>query len=159
MSEEKKEGQATASAPEIPAKTKKLFTRDSAPRSIPISVHLPKIFPDYEPWVFPMRMKLSEDAESQRQDYFSWSLAKQSEKGHNQALNEVCDLLTALPTGFGDLVKIEGQKPGTTFRNYIEGTTDAAQRHMLDLIVGGAATLYWNSVMPREFLEKVQDRV
>ena len=146
--------------PEPPAKSqqleekkeapKKVFTRNDVKRFIEAPLVFPAIYPGYEPFVFRMRLKLSREAEERRQQYLSLSAAEVTARTSEQALDEVCDLLTELPTGFGDL-RDTGQGPGPSFRSYYETTTDPDVKEFLRLVVEGADSFYWGAVAPREF--------
>jgi hypothetical protein len=129
--------------------TKKVFTRADIKRSVPVMIHLPKVYPGYEPWEFEFRLKLSKEAEERRQEYLSLSASDMTVKISEQALDEICDLMVSLPKGFGDL-KDTGQGPGPSFRSYVE-TSDPEVRDQLYTIVEGADNLYWQSISPREF--------
>lgn len=129
--------------------SRKLFTRADVVRGVEVKVALPKLYPDYEPWAFKLRLKMTSDAEERRQVYLALNPTEQTLKETDQNLDELCDLLTALPKGFGDL-KDNGQGPGSSFRDYVE-TASAEQRPILDTIVRGAVTLYWRNTSPQEF--------
>lgn len=141
--------------PVISPKTskKKVFTRANITRSVKVSLCFPKLYPDYEPWTFEFRLKLSQEAEERRQQYLSLAASLMTVKLHEQALDEVCDLLVSLPTGFGDL-QDTGQGPGQSFRSYVE-TSTAEMKDQLLLICEGADNLYWQSISPREFRESI----
>jgi hypothetical protein len=153
--------EATGTKENVPtttAKKTKVFIRSDVKRGLKISVHLPFLFEGYEPWVFSMRIKLSEEAEERRQEYLALAPSEQTVKFPEQALDEVCDLLTGLPTGFGDL-QDNGKGPGPSFRSYVETTSDAEAKDLLYKIVIGASNLYWMQVTPREFRKQVSDNV
>jgi hypothetical protein len=128
---------------------KKVFSRSDVKRSLSVAVHLPKIYPGYEPWEFELRLKLSREAEERRQEYLSLSAADMTVKLREQALDEICDLLVALPKGFSDL-QDTGQGPGHSYRSYVE-TADPETKDILLTITEGADNLYWSSISPREF--------
>lgn len=132
---------------------KKVFTLADIKRSITVSVHLPKLYPEFDPWEFDLRLKLSKEAEDRRQEYLSLSIGEAAVKLQEQALDEICDLLVALPKGFGDLTD-NGKGPGSSFREYVNAA-GPAQKEFLYVIVEGADNLYWASVMPHEFRRKV----
>lgn len=153
MSEEKQttdEATATEEAPK-----KKAFTRATAKPHIEIAFTLPMLYPDYEPWVFKLNYSLSGEAEKRRQKYLTMAPAARVDKLFEQNLDELCDLMVALPTGFGDLTDVPGQKPGVTFMNYVKSTSDHGAKESLSRIVSGAIDLYWTASMPREFRQSV----
>lgn len=131
--------------------TKKVFSKAKVVRSVEVGVTLPKLYPDFEPWVFKLGLKLSKDAESRRQSYLSLSASDQQVKLEEQALDEICDLLLESPTGFEDLQHIAGPSAGPQFRQYVESTTDIEAKKTLLAIVDGASTLYWRTILPQEF--------
>lgn len=136
-----------------PPTPKKIWTRDRTVRSVEVGVALPTLYPDYEPWTFNLKLQLSVDAEERRQEYLSLSPSEQTIKLKEQALDEICDLLVSIPTGFGD-IKDTGRGPGESFREYVN-TADAEAKTMLLTIVEGADTLYWRAISPREFRRSV----
>ncbi|MEP6756384.1 MAG: hypothetical protein ABJA67_12845 [Chthonomonadales bacterium] len=133
--------------------SKKVFSRNEIRRSVEVAVHMPELYPGFEPWVFKFRLKLTKEAEERRQEYLSLAAAQMTLKLSEQALDEVCDLLAALPTGFSDL-KDTGQGPGHSFRSYVE-TADSEAKDLLLQIVEGADNLYWQKISPREFRRAV----
>ena len=136
--------------PKVTEQTKKTFTRNDIKRHIELAIVFPKIYPDYEPWGFKFRLKLSAQAEERRQEYLSFAAADQTTKQTEQALDEVCDLLVALPTGFGDL-QDTGLGPGHSFRSYVETATDTDMKDFLAMVVEAADSAYWGAIQPREF--------
>lgn len=134
-------------------KPKKVFTRSDIKKTVKVGVILPKIYPDYEPWEFDFRLKLSKDAEERRQEYLSLSPAEITSRSGEQTLDEVCDLLVSLPKGFDDL-QDTGNGPGHSWRNYIE-TAPPDAKELLMTITEGANTLYWQAIAPREFRPQV----
>jgi hypothetical protein len=143
---------ATEEVQDKPAnkKAKKVFNRNDIKKTVDFKVNLPKLYPDYEPWGFSMRLKLSREAEEKRQEFLSLSAVEQSAKASEEALLEVCDLLVALPTGFEDL-QDTGNGPGDSWRNYVNTAPTVESRELLLAITEGADNLYWNSISPREF--------
>lgn len=139
-----------------PAKKKLLFTRDKIRKTIQVGVVFPKLYPDYEPFGFQFRLKLSGEAEERKQEFVSLSAIEQTAKYDKQVLDEVCDLLTELPTGFGDL-KYDGKSAGSSFRTYVETCEDPEGKELLYKIVDGANRLYWQAIMPQEFRISLQD--
>jgi hypothetical protein len=142
--------QTQAQEPEPAPAPKKVFTVADVKRHITVKVHLPFIYPDYEPWEFDLRLKLSQDAEERRQQYLALSAAQQTIKLEEQALDEVCDLLVSLPRGFGDLQAI-GNNPGKAFEHYVKSITDPDARQTVFNIVKTAEDFYWGMILPREF--------
>lgn len=136
--------------PPVINKPKKVFTRADVRKTVDINVVFPRLYPDYEPFGFKFRLKLGNEAEDRRQDYLSLAPTDRVVKQSEQALDEVCDLLVAIPTGFADM-QDTGQGPGATFRSYVETATDPAARAMLDMIVEAADSAYWGATAPREF--------
>lgn len=134
-------------------KRKKVFTRADIKKTIDFKVHLPRLYEDYEPWGFKLRLKLSKDAEERRQEYLSLAPVKQTAQASQHALEEVCDLLSELPTGFSDLV-YDGQSAGSSWKGYVESATGEA-KDLLLAITEGADNLYWASISPREFRTEV----
>lgn len=131
-------------------KPKKVFTRNDVKRSIELNIVFPKIYPEYEPWGFKMRLKLSKEAEERRQTYLSLAASEQTASEFEQALDEVCDLLVEMPTGFGDLLAT-GKGPGDSFRNYVKTATDTDMKDFLAMVVTAADSAYWGAITPREF--------
>lgn len=158
MSDEKDQpgtGTKTAkeSSEETPKKALKVFTRSDIVRSVKVDVHLPSLYPGFEPWQFDLRLKFSQEAEERRQEYLALSASDQTIKEPEQNLDELADLLKSLPKGFGDL-QDDGNGPGSSFKNYVL-TSDPATKEMLLTIVRGAITLYWRKVSPQEFRRTV----
>lgn len=157
MSDEKentaKEGTAVGTVvekkEEVVGTAKKVFTRNDVKKYVQVQVYLPHIYPDYDPWIFKLRLKLTSDAEDRRQEYLSLAPAKQVEKEDEYYLDEVSDLLIELPTGFGDLMDT-GQGPGHSFKSYVE-TADPHAKDTLFAIVKGVSVLYWRYTSPHEF--------
>jgi hypothetical protein len=146
---------ATAITVEIPsnAPAKKVFNPRNGgfPAFVPISLALPFIFEDYEPWTFKLRYKLSADAEKRRQKHATLAPAKKAEMIDERNLDELCDLLVELPTGFDGLKEVQGQKPGDTFMNYVKTISDPNGKAIVMQVVGGALDHYWGKLMPQEF--------
>src|SRR5689334_12432569 len=65
-------------------KPKKIFSLKDVVRTVTCPVHLPKLYPDFEPWVFKLRIKLSKEAEDRRQEYFTLSQMEQTVKAPEQ---------------------------------------------------------------------------
>lgn len=145
--------EAKAQAKEAPVVDKKVWTRAQVVRSVKCPVILPALYPDVDPWVFDMRLKLSVDAEERRAVYLALSPSEQTVKEQEQNLDEVCDLLNTMPTGFGDL-KENGMGPGPSFKDYVM-SSDEATKQTLFTIVRGAINLYQRKTSPHEFLGKV----
>lgn len=131
-------------------KPKKVFSRADVKPTIPINVIFPEIFPDYEPFGFKMRLKLSREAQEQREQHHALAAKKQTENYTLQCLNEVCDLITELPTGFSDLKEI-GHGPGASFRSYFEHTNNPDEKAFLSMVVEAASAAYWGAVQPLRF--------
>lgn len=136
-------------AKEKPA-PKKVFNRNDIKRSIELSIIFPKIYPDYEPWGFKMRLKLSREAEERRQIYLSLAATRQTATMSEQALDEVCDLITEMPTGFSDL-QATGKGHSDSFRSYVTSATDPDMKDFLAMVVEAADSAYWGAITPREF--------
>lgn len=155
MSEENKGVLATErkSEPTTTSTTepKKFFTRRDVKRYVPISLYFPTLYPDYEPISFKFKLALSSEVEKQKESYLALSATEQTKDEFKQALDEVCDLLIELPEGFGDLTEVKGEPPATTFRRYVEETTDPDALFFLKKIVVGADGQYWNTIFPRLF--------
>lgn len=144
--------EATPTTP--PAKTPKVFTRDSVRKTVPVQVHLPALYPGVV-WKFILRLKLSADAEEKRQEFLALAPATQVEKNAQQNLNELCDLLVAVPTGFGDMpTEVGAMTPGDVFHSYVT-SAEADARETLDTITSGAITLYWRKISPQEFRTEI----
>lgn len=130
--------------------TKKvLFSRTMTIPPFVVKVCLPDILPDCKPFVFPMRIKLTVDAEDERQKYIALSPTEQVMKEEEYTLDEVCSLIAGTPQGFEDL-KDDGNGPGSSFKNYVK-TAVGDHRDILMKIVQGASSLYWRKTMPQEF--------
>jgi hypothetical protein len=146
--------QAPASEPtsevEAPAQKKpKLFSRDNVKKSIDLKFTFPIIDPDIV-FGFKLRLKLSREADDRRQTYVGLSAVKQTETVTQQALDEICDLLVELPTGFEDLHLLPSG-PGESLRNYYETTTDPYAKEFIGMVIEAADVRYWNAITPREF--------
>lgn len=145
------------------AKPKKLFNRKDVKRFVPVDLALPFLYPldEYEPFGFKFRFALSRKMEENKQEYLSLSAMEQTEKEFEQALDEVCDLLVTLPTGFdfsemtGGGNSIPDIQAGNYFRQYVESTTDTDAKQQLEAIVKQASIQYWNSITPRPFRRTV----
>ena len=163
--DEETQGQPTPKSPvekviaqdqEEAPKQKKVFTLADVKRYVPVSVNLPFMYQDYEPWSFKLRLKLSEDADERRQEYLALSAAEQTRKEQDQALDEICDLLTELPKGFGDLIPLSETKrgmsqPGVVFKEWVNNITDPDGKQTVLNIVASADRHYWGTILPREF--------
>lgn len=150
MSEE--QGQTVETPPteiEVLPKKKKVFSRSNVVRHVLCQVELPELYPDFEPWSFKLRLKLSQDADERRQEYMALAPTDRLVKERDQNLDELCDLMLAAPKGFDDLSD-NGSGPGDSFKEYVN-TSDEATKNMLLNIVEGAITLYWRKLSPREF--------
>lgn len=134
-------------------KTKKIWSRDDIKRSIKFKLHMPDLYPDFQPWGFNLRLKLSGDAEERRQEYLGLSASEQTVKEGEQNLDEICDLLVKLPTGFGDLQDL-GTAPGVSFKSYYDSSDESTKEFILN-IVRGAVGCYWRKISPYEFRTKV----
>lgn len=130
--------------------TKKVFSRADIKKHVEVKVVFPKLYKDYEPWGFKFRLKLSAEAEDRRQEYLSLSASQRLVKVTEQALDEVCDLLVELPTGFEDLMST-GKGPGHSFRSYVETATDPDMKDFLAMLVEAADSAYWGAITPHEF--------
>lgn len=131
----------------------KVFTRNEVKRFIPVDILLPLLYPGYAPWGFKFKLALSKDMDEKKQEFLSLSAQEQTDKDYSQSLDEICDLMLELPTGFGDL-NPEGRtvaEPGKVFRAYVQGTTDSEALQTLKIIVKGAANEYWTKIAPRSF--------
>lgn len=135
---------------EVATPTKKIFSRNDIVRSVKFSVHLPGLYPDFEPWGFELGLKMSADAEERRQEYLALSASEQTIKEDEQYLDELCDLLRATPTGFGDL-QDTGMGPGPSFKSYVQTAEDPAVKEILYNVIRGAMTLYGRKMSPHEF--------
>lgn len=127
----------------------KVFTRNDIVRVIPINIIFPNIYPGYV-WKFKLKLKLSEQAEDRRQEYLSFSPMERTIKADAQALDEVCDLITEMPEGFGDLIAT-GQGPGPSLRSYVETAPDPDMKAFLYMLVNAVDRAYWNAISPMEF--------
>lgn len=134
-------------------KAKKIFSRADVVRTVPISLHIPTLYPDFAPWEFELRLKLTEDAEERRQEYLALSPTEQTVKESEQNLDELCDLMVSAPKGFADL-QYDGKSAGSSFKNYVM-TSDEATKDMLLTVTRGAITLYWRKISPQEFRKSV----
>ena len=130
-------------------KTPKLFSLNNVKSTFTATVYLPKLYEGYK-WDFVFRLKLSAEAEEQRQLFIALSAVEQTERTSEQALNEVCDLLVELPTGFAELQSLPGQSPGKAFRSFYEHAGVEA-KEFLNIVIEAADSLYWSAVTPREF--------
>lgn len=138
-------------APPVPEdKPKKVFTKKDIRRTIDVEINMPRLYEGYDPWGFKLRLKLSTEAEERRQEYLSLSASEQTVALSGRNLDEVCDLLTELPTGFGDLIA-DGKGPGSSFRTYVETCEDPTMKDLLLQIVEGVDNVYWATISPREF--------
>lgn len=133
--------------PENTSEAPKVFTRKDVRRTVPVSLHFPQLMPGIV-FGFEMRLKLSQEAEDNRQEYLSLSQADQTLRQNDQNLEELCDLLVKYPTGFGDLNKELG--PKEAFKDYVKNA-DPEARAFLDNLVQGAINMYWRKISPQEF--------
>ena len=133
---------------------KKVFTRNDVRRSVPVQVHMPQLYPGFDPWGFKLRLKMTQQAEERRQEYLALSASDQMVKESEQNLDELCDLLVEAPQGFGDLSTEGFANPGDAFKNYVN-TADTVAKEMLLQIVRGAITLYWRKLSPQEFRKSI----
>lgn len=151
----------TPSTPQPPI-GKKLWTRADVKRFVPVAIHLPFLYDteeEFEPWEFKLRFALSKEQDDKREEFLSLSAFEREGKYAKNALDEVCDLLLELPTGFGDInpegLTVGPHNAGAIFRSYIEGTTDPDARKQLDEIVLAVSNQYWGVIAPRPFRRKV----
>lgn len=124
------------------------FTRDTVKKHLVVKVCLPALYGDHH-WDFKLRLKLTGEAEDRRQQYLALSAFERTQKWNEQVLDEVCDLLLALPRGFDDL-KDNGRGPGSSLREYVETAPEDA-KETLYTIIEGASQLYWARSLPQEF--------
>lgn len=127
----------------------KIFNRSDVIKSVPVAVHLPMILPGYDPFEFDLRLKLSKEAQENREQFLALSQAAQVTQEDDVNLNELCDLMTRMPKGFADLTDI-GTGPGDSFKSYVK-TATGPSRELLNIIVRGATNLYWKKLAPQEF--------
>lgn len=144
---------------EAPApKPKKRFNRSGdVPKFIPIKIIFPTILPDFDPFEFDLRFSLSQDAEDKRQEWMQKSVSEQLTQENEQYLDQIGDLLVNLPRGFEDLVELPSG-PGESFKSYVRTCPDPHVKELLNMIVRGVNTAYWNAISPREFRGEVQGR-
>jgi hypothetical protein len=138
----------------------KRFTLESAPPTVTARVHLPGVLPDFEPFVFVMRLTFSEHMQKKRDAFLALAPAKQVETEEEEILTETCDLLAQDPTGFGDFDGLTmGGSPGQKLRNYYvraERTSPHAFA-IVKSVIRAANNIYWGSVTPREFFPPTAD--
>jgi hypothetical protein len=130
------------------------FTRANVKRVVPITVQHP-LYPGVN-FDFVFRVALSKTVQDAREEWLGTSVVERNkpERVKTQTLNEVFDLLTDDPTGFGDLP--EGlMAPGDKLRAYYEGTTDPVAKGQIYDILEAANTGYWGTVLPRAFPTQV----
>jgi hypothetical protein len=145
---------------EAPA-PKRLFSFNDYKRTIQISVDS-RIYPDCEPWGFKLRMALSKDVQRRREEWLGLPVAESEEKRPEQVLDEVCDLLAEVPTGFAELDDKRAHaamSPGQILRNFYNNVKaqDAEKGQFLFSIIEAAHVGYWNVVTPRAFLTPLSD--
>lgn len=141
------------------AKPLEVFTLKSVVRVITVTLHWPALYPNHASWVFKFRLALSDAMQKKREEWIALPVGQSSEKGRyrEEALDEVCDLLTDLPEGFGDIRSAEygsaGQDPGSVFRNYVNRAAmqDPETKETIYRIVEAANNGYYAKVSPREF--------
>jgi hypothetical protein len=134
----------------------KIFSTTDVVRQVRCVVHLPKLYPGYQPWEFLFRLQLSSEMQKQRERFLGLAAVEREKQGLDQAVDEVCDLLLAEPTGFADFPGQDSGKPlKERAKEYVTSQTDEQVRLTLKIIYEGASLLYWNSISPREFLETV----
>jgi hypothetical protein len=143
---------------------KKRFTLSQVVPTVTARVHLPFLYEGFEPFVFVFRIALTKDMQAQREAYLALAPSKRKEGFEKQRLDEVCDLLSALPEGFGDIGSVvEGgtamKSPGECFREYYNAAVKRGPNHKatLDMIVEGAYNIYTSSVAPQEFFQTPAD--
>jgi hypothetical protein len=135
----------------------KVFKLDDIKRVIEVSIHWPALYPGYEPWVFKLRLALSKDIEEKRQEWMGLTEAEANKPGKLEsiALDQICDLLTEHPSGFGDLgnpAELVSLNPGSTFRSYVaKASENPEQKETLNRIVVAAYNGYWGRALPQSF--------
>lgn len=138
---------------EKPPATKKRFSRGDIKRIITVKIHWPSLYPDYEPWVFKLRLILSPEMQRKREDWLGLTPAERNSKDkvREEVLGEVCDLLADKPEGFEDWPD-DGRGPGVQLREYYNSVTDPEGKEIVYSIIEAASNGYWAKVLPREFL-------
>jgi hypothetical protein len=130
-----------------------VFTRANVKRVVPITVEHP-LYPGVK-FNFIFRVALSKTIQDAREEWLGMGAVERNkpERIKAQTLNEVYDLLTDDPSGFGDL---EGATdPATKLRAYYEDTTDPVAKEQIYSILEAANTGYWGTVLPRAFPTQV----
>lgn len=130
------------------------FTRNNVPRSIVITVGLPKLLPELK-FTFRLRLALSKEIQDAAQKLVGRPQAEIDAAQKTATLDEVCDLLQDKPTGFGDWPHDDNRAPGLVLRDYVTSTSDADARFILDTLISGVNRAYWATVAPREFPAEV----
>jgi hypothetical protein len=156
------QGQPADAKPEQKAALK-LFTLADVNRVVTVPVHWPHLYPGFAPWVFKLRLALSDKMQKKREEWLALPIGESSEKDkfREECLDEICDLLTDVPTGFGDLKDPRfgqpGQNPGSVFRNYVTAATsqDGETKETIYKIIEAVSNSYWSRVSPREFHQAI----
>lgn len=130
------------------------FTRKTVPRSIIITVGLPKLLPDLK-FTFKLRLALSKEIQDATQKLVGRPQAEIDAAQKTATLDEVCDLLQDVPTGFGDWPTDDNRAPGLVLHDYVTQTNDPDARFILDTLISGVNRAYWGTVAPREFPSEV----
>lgn len=135
-----------------PAPALKLFTLSDVKRVVEVPVTWPSMYPGFLPWEFEFRLALSKEVDKARQTFLGLPEEEARDQKRYRALilDQVCDLLVRLPTGFGDL-QDNGQAPGVVFRQFVEGITDPDQQETVYRITFAANNGYWNRCSPQSF--------
>lgn len=151
-------------SPPTPApKPKKRFTLDTVIPTVTARVHLPFLYEDFEPWTFVFRVALTRDMQAKKDAYLALAPSKRKEQFEQQRLDEICDLLSELPSGFGDIGSVLGstgtKSPGEEFRDYYLQAVKRGPNHRatLDAIIEGAYNIYTSTVTPQEFFPSPAD--
>jgi hypothetical protein len=130
----------------------KLFTLNDVKRVVEVPVKWDSMYPGYEPWGFKFRLALSKEVEKARQTFLGLpeDEANNKETYRTLILDQICDLLVDVPTGFGDM-QSDGRSAGDTLKAYLEGIVDPDQKETVWRILITANNGYWTRCSPQSF--------
>jgi hypothetical protein len=136
---------------------KKRFSIRKPPRGMKITVSWPRLLPGYEPFVFRLRLALSEDMQKKQEEWAALPADKLAAQQKGQILEEICDLLVDHPTGFDpeEYDYANPGDPGNVLRSFVAAVTglgaDPDAKFIVEGIVRAANNGYWDTVAPRSF--------
>jgi hypothetical protein len=145
-------GQDKKQKPEDPPK-KKYFSVRNPPRGMKITVSWPKLLPGCEPFVFRLRLALSEDLQKKQEEWAALPADKIAELQKGQILDELTDLLVDHPTGFNPEEYPYGdpRDPGVVLNLFVQGVTDPDSKLIVEGTLRATNNGYWATLAPQTF--------